>query len=206
MRTPGAIQSITHFSMSGPAKFLIIFGQHRLSETFGVGHASREDDVLKGKADIRQQPHALTEKHPSASRRQSSNRRLFTNPSHPAGRSWFLQAVHGSKAPRHGDSRQDKPGTTGRIRQPPQTYAPTPNRNAVPACSPGVDAQRPRLGNQMHHRRQFPTADPIGVPSPTDRGGRMAQPAHRVGGVATSPKRVTFGTRTLPQNPVNRSS
>lgn len=87
--------------------------------------------------------------------------------------------------------------------EPPQTHATGPNRDAVPAYSPGVDAKRPRLGNQMHHRRRFPAADSIGVPSPTGWGARMAKPARRIGGAAASQRRVTFGTRTLPQNPVS---
>jgi hypothetical protein len=48
----------------------------------------------------------------------------------------------------------------------PKPRPPAPNRDAVPACSPGVDAQRPRLGNQMHHRRRFPAVDTIRVPPP----------------------------------------
>ena len=42
------------------------------------------------------------------------------------------------------------------------------NRNAVPPCSPGVDAQRPLLGNEAP-KCPHPASDPNGVPSCSPR-------------------------------------
>jgi hypothetical protein len=99
---------------------------------------------------------------------------LFTGPSQPTGRTAFLQDVHGNEAPRQADARQDKPGTTGRIREPAQTQASGPEprrgsgvqpRRGRAAASPGKSNAPPQaVSRRGPHQGPAPPTGALGLP------------------------------------------